>query len=161
MKTGQIAIIAAGLFILLKMKEENRMFEYFDLSEFDSPDLPGSGKKMDINFIHTLDAIRKNVGFPLIISSGYRTPEHNEKVGGVLNSAHTKGKAADIREGNPDKQLKIALAAAKFGIKRIGFGNTFIHLDNDHSKSYQNTWAYGGKKPPYSLEDLKTLNNLN
>ena len=35
-------------------------------------------------------------GRPIIITSGYRTPEHNKKVGGVGGSAHLTASAADI-----------------------------------------------------------------
>ena len=31
-----------------------------------------------------------------ILTSGYRTPEHNAKIGGAKNSFHTKGMAGDI-----------------------------------------------------------------
>ena len=41
----------------------------------------------------------------LIISSAFRTPEHNKKVGGVPNSYHLKGKALDIVSNCPYKRL--------------------------------------------------------
>lgn len=43
-----------------------------------------------------LDPLRENLGCPIIISSGYRCPELNKLVGGVKNSQHTIGQAADI-----------------------------------------------------------------
>ena len=45
--------------------------------------------------IDFLEDVRKEIGEPLYITSGYRCPTHNEAVGGVLNSQHTKGLAAD------------------------------------------------------------------
>lgn len=44
-----------------------------------------------------LDPIRIEWGQPIVVESGYRSVELNAKVGGVLNSAHMVGKAADIR----------------------------------------------------------------
>jgi len=44
-----------------------------------------------------LDEIRSYINSPIIISSGYRCPELNKKVGGSANSAHTTGYAADIQ----------------------------------------------------------------
>ena len=42
-----------------------------------------------------------NLGTPsLIVSSGYRSPELNKAVGGVKNSAHVAGYAADIVPAN-------------------------------------------------------------
>lgn len=43
-----------------------------------------------------LDPLRKAYGNPIIVSSGYRCPQLNKAVGGVKNSQHTLGMAADI-----------------------------------------------------------------
>ena len=69
---------------------------YFTLSEFDSPDLPNSGVNMDRDFLAKLEIAREYAGTPFRITSGYRTAERNKQVGGVPDSAHTKGHAADI-----------------------------------------------------------------
>lgn len=72
------------------------------------------------------------MGFPLQINSGYRTPEHNRdpKVGGVEGSEHTYDPAegADVfcqRSGTRYTMLK---ALFDMGVKRIGIGNTFLHI---------------------------------
>ena len=131
-------------------------FKYFTWSEFDQPNLSGSGAKyMSADFIHKLDAIRKDVGFPLIITSGYRSPEYNAKVGGVANSSHIKGLAADISAITNDMRFEIAKSAIRNGITRIGWGNTFIHLDVDKDKSQEVVWGYGNEYPNfYELENL-------
>ncbi len=46
--------------------------------------------------IRVLEPIRCRFGV-IILTSGYRSPELNRAVGGVENSQHTKGEAADIR----------------------------------------------------------------
>ena len=43
-----------------------------------------------------LDPIRERWQSPIYITSGYRCPALNRKVGGVANSYHTRGMAADI-----------------------------------------------------------------
>ena len=43
-----------------------------------------------------LDPIREKWQSPIYITSGYRCPALNKKVGGVENSYHTRGMAADI-----------------------------------------------------------------
>lgn len=43
-----------------------------------------------------LDTFREELGHPIFVSSGYRTPEVNDAVGGVPNSLHLRGRAADI-----------------------------------------------------------------
>lgn len=47
--------------------------------------------------LELLEQLRKNIGgFPLHINSGYRCPTHNAAVGGVPDSQHVKGTAADV-----------------------------------------------------------------
>ena len=43
-----------------------------------------------------LNILRDTIKKPVIITSGYRTPEHNKKVGGAKYSFHMRGMAADI-----------------------------------------------------------------
>lgn len=44
-----------------------------------------------------LEPLRAKAGRPLLINSGFRSAKLNKKVGGVANSYHLKGLAADIR----------------------------------------------------------------
>ena len=44
-----------------------------------------------------LEPLRQHVGVPVRINSGYRSREVNNAVGGVANSQHLTGEAADIR----------------------------------------------------------------
>ncbi len=124
-------------------------FQFFTFSEFDSPDAPGSGEAhMKREFIHKLDKVREAVGLPFIIDSGYRTPAHNAEVGGATGSSHMSGYAADIVAPTDAIKRKIAKAAIAEGITRIGWGNSFIHLDMDPSKDQRITWGYGNGQPP-------------
>lgn len=116
--------------------------KYFKLSEFDSPDLPGSGVHMNPAFLSMLDDARDKAGIPFVINSGFRTPAQNQKVGGVGDSAHTKGLASDIAAPTGDYKWKIVNAAMQVGFKRIGIGKTFIHLDNDLSLPNPTIWLY-------------------
>lgn len=45
---------------------------------------------------NVLQPLRDAIGVPLRISSGYRCPALNAKVGGVPTSQHTRGEAADV-----------------------------------------------------------------
>lgn len=47
--------------------------------------------------VWVLEPLRELLGRPIVINSGYRCPELNKAVGGVSNSQHMKGEAADIR----------------------------------------------------------------
>lgn len=50
-----------------------------------------------------LEPLRQHVNEPVRISSGYRCAELNRAVGGVKNSQHTQGEAADIIAQNSKK----------------------------------------------------------
>jgi len=45
----------------------------------------------------TLQPIRNKLGFPINITSGYRSPSVNRKVGGSSKSQHLRGEAADCQ----------------------------------------------------------------
>lgn len=115
---------------------------YFKLAEFSSPDEPGSGRNMSQGFVEKLDQLREDIGLPLRINSGYRTPAHNREVGGKRNSAHRQGLAADIQCAQAKKRFLIIEAACRLGFRRIGIGKTFIHLDNSERLPGGVLWLY-------------------
>lgn len=116
--------------------------EYFTIDEFDSPDQKGSGKMMNEEFLQMLVEARRNASTAFKITSGYRTPNHNKSVGGVLNSSHIKGMAADIACSDSRKRSLIVNSLLEAGFTRIGIANSFIHVDNDKDKSQNVIWVY-------------------
>lgn len=54
-----------------------------------------------------LDPLRRIHQQPIIITSGYRCAQLNKAVGGVANSWHTKGNAADIRVKDENEAREI------------------------------------------------------
>lgn len=117
--------------------------EHFTYDEFDSPDLPGSGRRqMDSNVLERLDLARSMAGIPFVITSGYRTRSHNAKVGGSINSSHMKGLAVDIACIGSNDRYKIVHALILVGCERIGIGKTFIHADWDMEKPRMLMWDY-------------------
>lgn len=114
----------------------------FTLDEFDSPDLKGSGKNMDSTFLNKLQEARTIAGVPFSINSGYRTKEHNKKVGGKPDSSHLKGLAVDISCTSSNRRCVVLSSLIKAGFTRIGIGRTFIHVDLDDSKVQNVYWMY-------------------
>ena len=113
---------------------------HFETQEFDSPDLPNSGINMDNAFLQMLNDARGIAGIPFNITSGYRTKNRNKLVGGVANSSHLVGKAADISVQSGNERYIILNALIKAGFRRLGVAKTFIHCDNDSLEQ-------GGTKP--------------
>ena len=117
--------------------------KWFKISEFDSPDEPGSGSKMCCNFLIDLDEARDRAGVPFRINSGYRTEHYNDKVlGARVGSSHKKGLAADIGYKGNHEKYKILSALMSVGFCRIGLGKSFIHVDCDTVKSKETMWSY-------------------
>lgn len=87
-----------------------------------------------------LEVLRAALGDkPIIITSGYRTPEHNKKVGGVGGSAHLTASAADIvvRGISPAQvaaTIENLIAANKMLQGGVGIYNNFVHYDIRGSK---------------------------
>ena len=55
-----------------------------------------------------LEVLRERAGTPIIINSGYRSPQLNKKIGGVANSNHTTGCASDIRVKDEEQLIRFA-----------------------------------------------------
>lgn len=84
-----------------------KLTEHFSLEEFErssTAKAKGINNRVPENLIpslktlcvEVLEPLRSIVNEPIIISSGYRCPILNATVGGVPNSQHIKGEAADI-----------------------------------------------------------------
>jgi uncharacterized protein YcbK (DUF882 family) len=116
--------------------------KHFKLAEFDSPDAPGSGAKMQPKFLQMLDNARSLAKVAFKINSGYRTEAHNAKVKGVKESSHCQGWAADIHCTDGNKRFVIIDSLLKSGITRIGVSSTFIHADCDPNKPAKVIWTY-------------------
>lgn len=116
--------------------------KWFKPGEFDSPDMGGSGEHMSLDFVGRLDQLRIQLGLPMHVNSGYRTIAYNKKVGGVPNSAHVMGLAADIACPDSGYRYKLVQLALLAGFKRIGIGSNFVHLDISLVLAQNVIWLY-------------------
>lgn len=109
----------------------------FLLAEFNSKDGSLAPARVVENLkilSEQLEALRDYLGKPITVTSGYRSPEHNLKIGGALKSYHVLGMAADIRvRGIEPKKVAEAI---EFLIKEnqmlqggIGIYKTWVHYD--------------------------------
>lgn len=91
---------------------------------------------MDTYFMQKLHAIRKTLGFPLTVSSGYRCPEYNQKVSKTgPTGPHTTGRAVDIAISGKEAFFLVQYAA-NFNMQGIGVKQSgpdeerYVHLDD-------------------------------
>lgn len=70
--------------------------EHFSESELACHHCGEGVDQISPRLLELLEQLRANVGGPLSLSCAYRCPYWNEQVGGVQNSQHTQGNAADI-----------------------------------------------------------------
>jgi uncharacterized protein YcbK (DUF882 family) len=83
-------------------------------------------KNLEILVDCVLDRIREHWGGPIIVSSGYRCEALNEAVGGVKNSYHRLGMAADIYPQNRDLEALYGLIKSLFFDGVIGLSECYI-----------------------------------
>jgi len=107
-----------------------------------------------------LEQISQAVGYRLTITSAYRSPEYNKKVGGAKNSQHVQGNAVDISQSGLTQEQRSALlsAAVDAGFTAFGVYNTFTHVDIRGGALV--AWGSSGSwrslpKYPWALETLK------
>ena len=102
---------------MVSLQAKKRLTNNFWLYEFlRSKDHPGLAGELDPKLYHIgnlhmlcatiLEPTRKHLRCPVVITSGFRSPELNEAVGGSDRSLHMHGKAADITIANPDHLFK-------------------------------------------------------
>jgi Peptidase M15 len=106
-----------------------------------------SGAQITSNIIkiaRELDALRSDFGDrPITITSWYRDPISNKDIGGVRNSQHLLGWAADIQiQGiNPNT---VAARIADSWSGGLGDSTAFTHLDLRHLMGWSAArWDYG------------------
>ena len=99
--------------------------KYFKKSEFKcqcgGKYCNGYPAEMSPKLIDILEALREYFGKAVTVTSGLRCKQHNKNVGGVSNSQHQYGKAADIYIAGVDK-AKIKAKAYELGAKYSYYG---------------------------------------
>ena len=110
--------------------------EHFKVQEFAQKDYKCDKILIDSELVKVLEDVRTHFTKPVTITSGYRTPEYNKKVGGVKNSQHTKGTAADIKvkmvQASEVQNYLNRKYPDKYG---IGSYKNFTHIDVREKKA--------------------------
>lgn len=86
--------------------------------------------------VMVLQTIRDHFGSAVTISSGYRTPQYNTKVGGVAHSQHCYGTAADITVKGQKPETVAAYARTLMpDWGGVGVYPSFTHIDVREEKA--------------------------
>ena len=136
-----------------------KKIKYFRLSEFINS---ATAKRLGINNMPSfevvdnlnrladyLDGIRSKFGKPILISSGYRCPMLNKAVGGVVNSQHLKGLAADLVCSDMEKLLSI-----------IRETKGFDQVITEHNKGSKSYWIHVSVAPVFGKPRNQVIINL-
>lgn len=111
--------------------------ENFHLNEFESKDGAEMPCEVKINLKElaiNLQVLREDLGVPISITSGYRSPAYNKLVGGVKDSQHVLGNAGDIVVGGfTPKEIGVRIneliKEGKMKDGGLGVYKTFVHYD--------------------------------
>lgn len=109
----------------------------FHRKEFDCKDgtkVPEEFKNNLIKLAVNLQVLRDDLGSSLVISSGYRTPKYNKRVGGATLSQHLTASASDLSQNKETplelyKRIEKLIKQGKMHNGGLGLYNTFVHYD--------------------------------
>ena len=105
-----------------------KITEHFKLNEFACKN--SEAVIISEKLCYILEAIRMHFGKQVTITSGYRTPEHNAKIGGAVRSQHMLGLAADIKiPGVKPSDIAAYARTLMPTYGGIGTYSTFTHID--------------------------------
>lgn len=92
------------------------------------PDAVASGNLCTLVF-HILQPLRDALGLPIYVNSAYRSPAVNKAVGGVSNSQHALGQAADITvDGYTPSQLAHYIRKLNLPFDQLIQEPTWVHV---------------------------------
>lgn len=89
----------------------------------------GYPHSISFTIVRSLDTIREHFNSPVTINSGLRCREHNSAVGGVSNSYHMIGQAADFVVSGYSNSAVVAYCKTLPGYKYAYTEGSYVHLE--------------------------------
>lgn len=130
----------------------------------DNTPTPEAKKNLETLITQVLEPVRNEYGKAIIVSSGYRCVALNKKIGGVSNSQHTTGQAADLVPSTGGSLAGIFKAAVKVGkydqlIWETNGKTNWVHISYDSGKAKQRMQILQYKGGAYT-DISKTWQNI-
>lgn len=101
--------------------------KYFQIDEFCCSHT--GENRMEAEFLEKLDELRERCGFPFVVTSGYRSPQHPIEASKTVPGTHAQGIAADIKVNSGAQRYTVVKEALELGFSGIGVDKGFVHVD--------------------------------
>lgn len=101
--------------------------KHFKKSELDCPCCGQAN--LSPMLLSMMDMLRDALARPVVVTSAYRCPAHNKKIGGAPKSKHLSGLAVDVAILSPKERYDVQREANRIGFRGIGHLKGAIHLD--------------------------------
>lgn len=100
--------------------------------------LPHTDSRVNTQVAQKATAIAQAMNVQFTITSAYRSPEYNRRVGGATSSAHTRGNALDVVQSSftQAQRAQFIQLAVQQGIGGIGIYNSFTHIDVEGARAW-------------------------
>lgn len=115
---------------------------FFKAAEFEKCSPACSMLQMDQNLLIMLDELRSKCGFPIILTSAFRSSDWDKAKGRSGTGPHTKGMAVDIVCRDSFHRRVVLQHALQMKFTGIGISDTFIHLDIKPRSYGCSVWLY-------------------
>jgi zinc D-Ala-D-Ala carboxypeptidase len=161
---GLVSLALLALWVF-RSKRPSSHFSLAELTKTSTglPNVPSSTSRTNLEKLanQILEPLRERFG-PIIVNSGFRSVATNAAVGGVSNSDHLTGKAADIsaQDGTPASTLAAWLFDSTLPLEQVliywNTGHLHVSLDTNGTpyrrdflqtfdgKNYE-AWTPGGR----------------
>jgi hypothetical protein len=125
-----------------------KYFKVLDVTKGDPDRVPELGSKEEkaiLTLARELDKLREEWGKPIMVSSWYRPKSVNASVGGVADSQHITGCAADIYPIDQEEVHDLQDWCDTRWMGALGYGakKGFVHLDMRNGKGFRSDGEEG------------------
>ena len=145
----------------VSINSKMKLSEHFSLGEFtksEHPEVYNIPSHVAIENMKRicgwLEVLRDRYGAPIIINSGYRSPQLNKRVGGVPTSNHVTGCAVDIRCSGAEQAIRYATILMDYANEsKQDYDELFIEKNK-----YGRYWVHFAVRPRENRRKISFLN---